>query len=226
MVWAFGLTLLPASAWAQSPSAGPSITGTVQGELTHGSAIVFRVNATSPGGWQDLHQLQVSLLLHGVTLDTLTYDQENQTLGASAGLPVLIGTSDIVVGTYFQMSGLDATTSTGGNRLGMTLRARLLQDVPPGATFQLAVVDDFEHEATVAKAVHVAESKGGGFSWGVLIAAIAAALFAGSFVGNVFASHRRPPQRPSVYAAVQRRIEEKPSTARKAPAPTRKADGS
>ena len=44
--------------------------------------------------------------------------------------------------------------------------------------------------------------------WGTVGLAVVVALFAGSFLGNLFASRRRPPPRPSIYAAVQRRMEE------------------
>src|SRR5437660_831480 len=47
-----------------------------------------------------------------------------------------------------------------------------------------------------------------GFSWGTLGLAIAVALFAGAFVGNLFTSRRRPAPRPSLYGAVQRRMAE------------------
>jgi hypothetical protein len=40
-----------------------------------------------------------------------------------------------------------------------------------------------------------------------VVALIAAALFAGGFVGNLFASKRRLPARSSVYDAVERRLE-------------------
>ena len=48
----------------------------------------------------------------------------------------------------------------------------------------------------------------GGFSWGTLGVAVAVALFAGGFAGNLVASNRRRQQRPSIYATVQRRLGE------------------
>jgi len=42
---------------------------------------------------------------------------------------------------------------------------------------------------------------------GVVLALIAAALFIGGFIGNLVASKRRVPARPSVYATVQHRLE-------------------
>jgi hypothetical protein len=206
------MVVIPATAaWSQA-APGPKLTGSVQGSLTHSSRVVFRLTATEASGWQNLHELRVSLLLHGVTLDELVFDQENTTVGSTGGLPVLVGTPDIVSGAFFRMTGLDVALATGGNRLALTMRAVLLQDVPPGAAFRLSVVDDLGNAARIAKAVHLQADTGSGFSFGVLLAAVIGALFAGSFIGNVFASRRRPAPRPSIYSAVQRRIDEERSS--------------
>ena len=56
-----------------------------------------------------------------------------------------------------------------------------------------------------------AQDAGGGFSWGTLGAVVAAALFAVGFVGYLFRSHRRQPERFSVYEAIRRRIDQERS---------------
>ena len=60
----------------------------------------------------------------------------------------------------------------------------------------------------------LAEPETGGITWGTVIAAILVALLAGGFVGNVFASRRRPPQRLSIYGSIQQRIEQERAGAR------------
>ena len=47
-----------------------------------------------------------------------------------------------------------------------------------------------------------------GFSWGTLGLAAAAALFLGGVIGGTFGARRRPPQKPSVYVTVRRRLDE------------------
>jgi hypothetical protein len=55
------------------------------------------------------------------------------------------------------------------------------------------------------------EAEGGGFSWGAVGAAVAAALFALGFIGYLYLSHHRQPDRLSVYEAVRRRLDEERS---------------
>ena len=47
----------------------------------------------------------------------------------------------------------------------------------------------------------------------LLGAQIALALFVGGFAGNVVSTRRRPPARPSIYGAVQRRMDQEKSSA-------------
>jgi hypothetical protein len=94
-----------------------------------------------------------------------------------------------------------------GKQLRMTIPIRMRNDPPPGARLS------FEASAVPLaqlgpKALTKPVEGSGGFSWGTLGLAIAVALFAGGFFGNVFASRRRSPPRASVYAAVQRRLSE------------------
>lgn len=56
-----------------------------------------------------------------------------------------------------------------------------------------------------------AQDPGDGFSWGALGAVVAAALFGIGFVGYLFRSHRRQPERFSVYETIRRRMDEERS---------------
>jgi hypothetical protein len=88
----------------------------------------------------------------------------------------------------------------------------VVKTIPEGARFLLTVVDDFGASAEVTRTL--AEPQTGGITWGTVIAAILVALLAGGFVGNVFASRRRPPQRLSVYGSIQQRIDQEKAAAR------------
>ncbi|HKI29169.1 MAG TPA: hypothetical protein VKB32_07080, partial [Actinomycetota bacterium] len=84
--------------------------------------------------------------------------------------------------------------------------AHVVKTIPGDARFALGVVDDFGESAEVTRSL--AAPEGGGITWDTVIALIAAALFVGGFIGNLFASkRRRPPVRPSVYDTVQHRLE-------------------
>jgi hypothetical protein len=75
----------------------------------------------------------------------------------------------------------------------------------PEVSFELSVVDDLGASDEVSRSL--AEPEAGGITWEDLIALVAAALFVGGLIGNLFASKRRPPARPSVYETVRQRLE-------------------
>ena len=196
----------PASAQSASPSpaSGPSVNGQVTGALAGGSTLTIRVDASMPGGWQALHLLEATITSANQELDRLRFDIEDNKL--------TVGDQDLIVGTgatatseYLRVNGADVIVTTGGANLSFEVDAKVVKTIPGDARFVLGVVDDLGESAEVTRALAAPES--GGISWGTVAALIAAALFAGGFVGNLFASKRRLPPRASVYDAVQRRIE-------------------
>jgi hypothetical protein len=203
-----GVVLTAASAWAQttspSPASGPSVNGEVSGALAAGSTLTIRVDGTMPGGWEALHLLEATITSGNRELDRLRFDIEDNKL--------TVGDQDLIVGTgatatseYLRVSGTQVIVTTGGANISFEVDARVVKAIPEDARFVLAVVDDVGESAEVSRAL--AAPEGGGITWGTVAALIAAALFAGGFVGNLFASKRRPPPRASVYDAVQRRVE-------------------
>jgi hypothetical protein len=88
---------------------------------------------------------------------------------------------------------------------------RLLADPPPGASMTLSARDDEGAGTGVQKLTPPVESTS--FSLGTLGLAVAVALFAGGFMGNLLTSRRRrPAARPSIYGAVQRRLDTQKSS--------------
>jgi len=203
-----GVVLTAGSAWAQttspSPASGPSVNGEVSGALAAGSKLTIRVDGTMPGGWEALHLLEATISSGNRELDRLRFDIEDNKL--------TVGDQDLIVGTgatatseYLRVSGTQVIVTTGGANISFEVDARVVKAIPEDARFVLGVVDDVGESAEVTRAL--AAPEGGGITWGTVAALIAAALFAGGFVGNLFASKRRPPPRASVYDAVQRRVE-------------------
>ncbi len=196
----------PASAQSSSPSpaSGPSVNGEVSGALAVGSTLTIRVVGTMPGGWEALHLLEATITSGNRELDGLRFDIEDNKL--------TVGDRDLIVGTgatatseYLRVSGANVIVTTGGANLSFEVDARVVKTIPEDARFVLGVVDDVGESAEVTRSLAAPES--GGFTWGTVVALIAAALFAGGFVGNILANKRRPPPRASVYDAVQRRVE-------------------
>jgi hypothetical protein len=197
---------LAAPAVAQAAD-GPSIAGSISGRLLQGNRVIFRLEATSPRGYRDLRSVTVALALHDVTLEELEVDLDEGAVTAGGGR-ALFGTANVLAGTFFEIRGFDVSTRASGERIALTLAARMRQDVPPGGRFVLTVLDDRGEAASVERRAQLPrEEEETGLSWGALLAAAAGALLVGGFLGGLFASHRRPAPRPSVYDHVRRRIE-------------------
>ena len=197
----------PASAQSVSPSpaSGPSVNGQVTGALAVGSTLTIRVDATMPGGWHALHLLEASVMSGNQELDRLRFDIEDNKLTVGDQNTLIVGTGATATGEYLRVSGTNVIVTTGGPNISFEVDARVIKTIPEDARFALGVIDDFGESADVSRSLAAPES--GGITWGTVAALIAAALFAGGFVGNLFASKRRPPPRASVYDAVQRRVE-------------------
>jgi hypothetical protein len=201
------VTAGPASAQSTSPSptSGPSVNGQVSGALASGSTLTIRVDGTMPGGWQALHLLETSVMSGNQELDRLRFDIEDNKLTVGDQENLIVGTGATATSEYLRVSGANVVVTTGGANISFEVEARVVKAIPEDARFVLGAVDDFGGSAEITRSL--AAPEGGGITVGTVIALIAAALFAGGFVGNIFASKRRPPPRASVYDAVQRRVQ-------------------
>jgi hypothetical protein len=188
-----------------SPSRGPGVAGQVTGALAAGSRLTIRVDATMPGGWQALHLVDVAIVSGNRGLDHLRFDIEDNKLTIGEQSTVIVGTGAVATGTHLRVSGADVVVTTGGANLSFEVDTRVIETIPQDARFELSVVDDLGASDEVTRTL--AEPESSGITWGTVVALIAAALFAGGFVGNLFASKRRLPARSSVYDAVERRLE-------------------
>lgn len=204
---AVALALTPARAMA---AAGASVhsSGTVTGDLSAGSPLSVRLDLNHSDGWQNFQQVEVALRLEGRPLDQLVFDLSDLSVFiVGDGAPASITAPETLRGPFFQVNTAHMDTQTSGDHLGLTFPIRLLIDPPPGARlFYRYAANGVPTQRFRPLTPPVEASKG--FSWGTLGVAIALALFAGGFVGNLFSSRRRVPQRPSVYAAVQRKLEQ------------------
>lgn len=200
LVLAATVTAWPATALAQALTIDGSVTGT----LARGRKATFRMTATHPDGWRALKEIAVNLSLRGAPLEELTYEVDTTAISAGAG-SALAGTGDDVTGRFFRIQALDVRATTGGDRLELSFRAHLLEDVPPGARFEFAVEDDLGNDASIGKIAAVRQEVNQGFPWATVAAAAAVALLAGGFLGSRLAPHRRSTGR-SIYHDVARRI--------------------
>jgi hypothetical protein len=206
-VFALACLVTPA-AFAQTP-APPSVDGSVTGALGRGDTLSLRVDATAPGGWQNLHKVQVVVEVGGKVLEQLVFDIEDNQV-AVGSQEIVIGTGAVATGDYLRVNGADVVLTTGAANLSFSTTAGVIRDIPTGARFTLSVLDDFGRTVSVRRTLQQPPEQG--LTWTTVVAAIVFALLAGGFVGNLFASRRRPPTRLSVYGTMQRRIDQERGT--------------
>jgi hypothetical protein len=204
------LLLATAIVWLPAPPGSATQverSGTASGTLAAGQVVTVAIHLTHPAGWQQIDRVVVAMRLRGRTLEQVVFRSSDLSLGISGdGAPAVIGRPGTLEGPFLQVKTAQARLQAGGNRLGLTLPLHLNGAPPPGARlFYSFTVRGGGGSGFLALSPPASGS--GGFSWGTLVAAIAVALFAGGFVGNLF-STRRKPTGPSVYASVQRRLEE------------------
>lgn len=181
------------------------------GTLARARTVTVTVSAHDGHGWQSLTEVDVELRLRGVTLDRVTLDPAHVTISMPGfAQPQAPGLGGTLRGGFLQVDTADVGLSARGNDFKAVIPIEVIAALPPQARLSFTVTDAFSNSVGPAPLGTPAPS-GGGFSWGTLLLAMAAALFAGGFVGNLYASRRRPPQRLSVYAAVQRRLADESS---------------
>jgi hypothetical protein len=190
---------------ARAATEGPSVDGTASGELARGARLVLRIDAADVGGWPGLHRLDISLLVGGQSLETISYDVERQQL-AIGEQEVFAGTGGLVTGSYLRVSGAQVVVTTGGANLSFAATAAVLRSLPSGVRFRFSATDDAGLTSSVTRPLE-AGNGGSGVSWGTVIATVCVALLGGAFLGNLFASSRRPPPRLSVFSSIQGRID-------------------
>ena len=183
-------------------------SGSVTGDLKAGNVLAVDLKLTHSGGWQNFQQVEVALRIHGRALDQLVFDSRDLSLSIIGdGAPASLTEPAKLHGPFFSVNTAAVALIASKQDLELKIPVRLLIDPPPGARLYYSYAANGVPTVGFKPLTPPVEATKG-FSWGTLGLAIAVALFAGGFVGNLFSSRRRVPQRPSIYAAVQRRLEE------------------
>ncbi len=198
-----------APAMAQSVTPSPdtpkaAVSGEVSGALAAGSTLTISVDATMPGGYEGLDLVEVFVRSGDRELEHLRYDiDDNQLLVGD--VEIAVGTGSVATGEYLAVSGSKVVNTTGAGNLSFTVDASVVRALPEGSRFVLSVTDDFD--VTVTTTRQLEQPQDDGLTLGTVVTVVVVALLAGGFLGNLFASHRRPPAKLSVYGTIARRIE-------------------
>jgi hypothetical protein len=110
----------------------------------------------------------------------------------------------VAQGRFVSVPAIDVTQTTGGDQASITIRARVLEPLPPGSRLRFMAEDDDGDEDAAFRPLPRPEDPSVGIP--TLAIAIAAALVGGGLVGGRIAAHRRPNPRSSVYGVVTRRL--------------------
>ena len=193
-----------------SSQAAVTARGSAAGALAAGSTLRVVVHVTQQEQWQRIAQIEVSLRLRGQPLDqVLVFPPSFSIQVVGGGPPASLGAKGILQSrAFFRVDNGKTTVSAKGGRYDLTFPIHLLADPPPGARLFLQaqdVIGDTTKLITLSPPV-LPEHQG--FPWGTLATLAAAALFVGAFVGNTFSTRRAKRRPPSIYATVQRRLDE------------------
>lgn len=197
----------PALAQTASPSPTPkgaTVEGEVTGGLARGSQLKFMLDATMPGGWEGLHLVEITVLSGGNELEAIRYDIEDVQLKIGEQETVA-GTGGEAAGEYLRASGSEVVVTTGGGNFSFHVTTDVITALPENVRFELGVVDDFGTPTSVTRRLAQPPDEGG-LGWETVVTAVLVALLAGGFIGNLFASKRRPPLRLSVYGTIDRKL--------------------
>ncbi len=194
------------SVHAQQAPVAPRVSGSVLGELRRGDRVTFTVRVVEPRGYRELGEIRIAMVLQGLVLSEVTYVEDANSIGIRGGSLLQIGAPGTMAGSFFRFNGLEVKTEARGRTLTLTVPAVVLADVPSGANFRFTAVNDSGATSVVVRHLNIEEA-GIGFGWGTVGLAVLLALFAGAFVGNLFATRRAAPK-VSVYGAIQRRLKE------------------
>jgi len=206
LLLAVALSLAPAPAQAAA-NAKVQASGSVTGDIKAGNVLHVDLKLNHSGGWQNFQQVQVALRIRGRPLDQLVFDPSDLSLSIIGDGPAASLTEpEKLRGPFFSVNTAGVAIQTKGDHLELTIPIKLLVEPPPGARLFYTYAANGVPTQGFKPLTPPVQAKSG-FSWGTLGLAILGALFAGGVVGNLFSS-RRAPQRPSVYASVQRRLEE------------------
>jgi hypothetical protein len=192
-----------------APVAKAEHQGSITGTLAAGKVVTVRVSVAHPTGWQKIQRVVVALRLRGRRLDEIVFRTSDLSIVVEGdGSPVVVGQAGHLEGPYFLVDASRVGLRAVGKGLTLSVPIRFQADPPPGARLFYSFVG-FGLAPSGFTALSPPVEAGSGFSWGTLGVAVAVALFAGGFVGNLFASNRRRAQSgPSVYGIVQSRLQQ------------------
>jgi len=196
---------------AVAQAGGVTISGDAVGETVDGGLLTVTAEAIDPAGWEDVREIAVELRLRGRSLDRLVVDPAQAVVAiAGEGAAQIAGTEGVIEGAFFVVDVSRVVIAAGGQRVRVTATIRFAADPSPGSRLVLTAAGPPGVPVRTVLLRRIPEPRGG-VSVGTLVAAALLALLVGAIVGSAITVRRRRRHGPSVYAAVARRIAERPA---------------
>ena len=112
------------------PTRGPSVSGSITGDLVRGGFATLRISASDRRGWREIDLMQITMLLNGQPLGQINFVPALGTVTMLGGNLVQVGADNSLTGGFFRFTGLDVTEVTGGTRVAFSVSAHVVQAVP------------------------------------------------------------------------------------------------
>jgi hypothetical protein len=205
---------LPSAAWAVSnphplPPRRLTVQGKLVGKLGKGAVVRFEIVATDPGGWPDLAEVKIVMLLNGQPIQDITYSVSDRTLVTTGQPPIQFPEQTSLSGSFLEVFRPKdvkiAPVLHGTFTIDLAISAKVREEIP-GATVVRVIATNHEGDLTYARVQ--ASVPGGWLSWGTFGLAAGVALFCGAVVGNILTSRRYRQRQPSIWQVVERRLRE------------------
>jgi hypothetical protein len=182
-----------------------TISSAIAGKLSRGSRVRFSVVATDPQGWTDLTAIRIEMLLGGLPIQEITYRPNEETLAVGGGGTVQAGSPRILNTSFFQFFGRQVIPVRSVFAIGLTIRGRVLTDVPRTTVFRMTATSQSGASVSVLRRPRFPQSY---LSWGTLALAAAVALLLGAAGGTLLMARRHRERAPSIWDVVERRLRE------------------
>ena len=205
-LWALPTTPLGALSVPHPPKPQQlTVSGFVVGRIAKGNLIRFGVVASDPRSWGDLHSVKVVLLLHGQTLQEMTFLVKEGTFKLGDRPTVSTTSSSPVIAGFFRVNPHTVRRIRHTFSIRLTFWARVREPIPKGTTFRVIARDEGGNISYAREKVAVS---GGFLTWGTFTIGFILALLIGAFVTNLRSSRRLRERQASIWDILERRLRE------------------
>ena len=182
-----------------------TVSGFVVGRVAKGNLIRLGILASDPQSWGDLATLKVVLLLHGHSLQEMTFFVKEGLFQLSGRPPVSIASAGPLVSGFFRVNPHTVRRVRHTFSVRVTFWARVREPIPKGTTFRVIARDESGNVSYAREKVAIS---GGFLTWGTFAIGFFLAVLVGALFTNLRYSRRLRERQPSIWDVLERRLRE------------------